>query len=283
MRNYLVASDLSERSDPALDRAVDLMRQARAAGETAAITLLHVLDRDASHHPDAARALRDRIAALPERDAIRCLALPGDADETILSVAQDSGAALILMGIPRPRRFLQGLAGTTAERVLSDSRQPVAVIRRPGLAPWRRVLLASDQDAAALGVVQAMQALGLLQGTDLTVLHATNLPGPPQMRTGGMSSVDLQRLDMHAMAELEHRLRRRLRDRLGAAEHLDFALRHGSAPAAILDLQGRGHFDLVVMGARGQGALLRRVLGSTSAEMIRQIDTDLLCVPLAPE
>ena len=44
MSNYLVASDLSARSDAALSRAVALLRADRQRGQPARITLLHVVD-----------------------------------------------------------------------------------------------------------------------------------------------------------------------------------------------------------------------------------------------
>ena len=279
MRNYLVASDLSGRSDHALARAAALAR----GDDDARITLLHVIDEAGPASTEAEDRLRAQAArVVPASVALRCVTLPGDPDETILRLARETGAALILMGVPRPRRFLQGLAGTTAERVLTAAACPVAVVRHPADRPWHRILLALAEDRSALPVARALDRLGLVRGADVTVLHATHLPSPPTLRTGGLSSVSLQRLDNEAMAHLELRLRRRLRPALKAAGHLHYALRHGAAPTALARMQREDRFDLLVTGARGQGALRRLILGSTSAEMIRNAEIDLICVPVGP-
>lgn len=271
MRHILVASDLSDRSAPALARGLRL-----AADHDAAVTLLHVTD-DAAPARDG---ICDRMRAqLPTDARVTCRVVAGDPDEAIAQAAAEGGADLIVMGIPRARRFPDSIAGTTAERVLAASTCPVAVIRRPGDAPWHRLMLAGQDDRATPHVIAGANALRLLEGVDLTVLQATNLPAPPQLRTGGLSGVDLQRIDMLAMEEMAHRLRGHLAGQLTAAAHREFVLRHGAAAPAILDLQSAQHFDLVVMGARGQGTLARRICGSTSAQIIRDLTTDVICIP----
>lgn len=276
MRNYLVASDLSARSDAPLGRALAL---AKAGPQPARVVLLHVVDEDAGDPGQAQALLRAQARRCGADGSVTLLAIPGDPDETIQAQAQHLDAGLILLGLPRPRRFPLSLAGTTAERLLSATDRPLAIIRNPAGAPWHRQMLAVDDEPATLDLITRAKALGLITGADLTVLHATNLPGPAQLRTGGLSAVTLQSLDMHAMDELEQRLRRRWRTALSGSAHLDFALRHGPPAPAIAALQASGHFDLVIMGARGRGSLIRNLLGSTSAEIIRDIDTDLLCLP----
>lgn len=54
--------------------------------------------------------------------------LEGDRTETIVHFAKEIGAKLIVMTTHGPDRFLDGLRGTTSERVLRKSHCPVAVI-----------------------------------------------------------------------------------------------------------------------------------------------------------
>lgn len=281
MNTYLVASDLSARSDAALARAVTLAKADRQRAQPARITLLHVVDEAICDPARAGQLLRAQGQRVAPGADVTCAALAGDPDETILAKAEALDVALILMGVPRPRRFPLSLAGTTAERVLAQTPRPLAVIRRPGDRPWHRQMLALEDADTTPALLQRARRLGLIEAADVTVLHATNLPEPARLRTGGMNAVTLQALDMHAMEELEHRLRRRWRAGLAGSAHLDFALRHGPAAPAILGLQACGHFDVVAMGARGHGSLLRSLLGSTSAEIIRDLDTDLICLPEA--
>jgi nucleotide-binding universal stress UspA family protein len=57
-----------------------------------------------------------------------CVRVGGDRTETILRVAKDIEADLIVMTTDGPDRFLDGLRGTTSERVLQKASCPVAVI-----------------------------------------------------------------------------------------------------------------------------------------------------------
>ena len=54
--------------------------------------------------------------------------IEGDRTETIVNFAKGIGAKLIVMTTDGPDRFLDGLRGTTSERVLRKSHCPVAVI-----------------------------------------------------------------------------------------------------------------------------------------------------------
>ena len=54
--------------------------------------------------------------------------LEGDRTDTIVNFAEEIGAKLIVMTTDGPDRFLDGLRGTTSERVLRKSHCPVAVI-----------------------------------------------------------------------------------------------------------------------------------------------------------
>ncbi len=54
--------------------------------------------------------------------------LDGDRTDTIVQYAKDIDADLIVMTTDGPDRFLDGLRGTTSERVLRKAHCPVAVI-----------------------------------------------------------------------------------------------------------------------------------------------------------
>ncbi|MFY8199161.1 MAG: universal stress protein [Pirellula staleyi] len=57
-----------------------------------------------------------------------CVRIGGDRTESIVHIAEEIGAKLIVMTTDGPDRFLDGLRGTTSERVLRKSHCPVAVI-----------------------------------------------------------------------------------------------------------------------------------------------------------
>ena len=283
MTNYLVATDLSPRSDAALKRALAILRST----PDARLTVLHVhsddlpFDLAAEEGRFTLRALQAGLhaAGATDADQISARSVGGDAHVAIHEAAEELDAALILVGIPRARRFPANLSGTTAERLLGLSDRPVAVVRYAG-RDWRRVLFALDEGGESLAAFDRVKAMGLLDQAEVTVLHATNLPAPAMIRGGLTNLVDLQRLDMLALSEIEQNLRTRLVTRLAGPKALRFVVRHGAPSTAIREQMLDDDYDLLLLGSHGRGPLIASLLGSTSAEMIRDAGTDLICVPL---
>lgn len=285
MVRYLMATDLSLRSDAALGRALAVIDSQKDAE----LTVLHVDDDCSDWGASGAKvqALEDALESelqrmgQIDRARIQLAVTSGDPDLAIHDRAEALEAQLVFIGIPRARRFPERLAGTTAERFLNISDRPIAVIRDPdSRRQWRHVLFALDEDPRSLAVFDRIATLGLLQDTVVTVLHATNLPEPSMIRAGRTTLVDMQRLDLLALSEIEQNLRARLAARLQGASEVHFVVRHGAPIAAIRQHIDDGIYDVLLLGSRGRGPFMNSLLGSTSAEMIRNADIDLICVPL---
>lgn len=92
------------------------------------------------------------------------LVLKGDPYSEILDAAEERDDDMIVMGIPRKRRFLESLRGTTLERVLRASTRPVLSVRQPVRGPYTRVIFATDMSETSAFALQTAQRLGLLAG-----------------------------------------------------------------------------------------------------------------------
>lgn len=145
MKTILIATDLSARSDRALDRALML------AGEHhARLAVLHVvdsrlpqaaIDRQTNEAPDAIRAyLAARGAG---QDAAVCVTV-GEADRDILRQAAQRDADLIVLGAHRVAPGDDTFRESTAWNVLRGARQPVLLVKEAALAPYRRVMVGFD-------------------------------------------------------------------------------------------------------------------------------------------
>ncbi len=117
LRNILVPMVKKPRPDAGVQFVQQLTRSLELEG--GAVTLLHVGPSETMpfvQHP------------LEGGWTWSCVREEGDRTETIIRVADETNADLIVMTTDGPDRFLDGLRGTTSERVLRKANCPVAVI-----------------------------------------------------------------------------------------------------------------------------------------------------------
>jgi nucleotide-binding universal stress UspA family protein len=114
LRNILIPVTSKPRPQPSVEAAARLIRNLQLP--TGEVTLLHV-----------GPAAEAPSVKLPDTDWIwNSVVKNGEPAETILQTATELRADLIVMTTDGPDGFLDGLRGTTSERVLRKARCPVA-------------------------------------------------------------------------------------------------------------------------------------------------------------
>jgi nucleotide-binding universal stress UspA family protein len=273
--HVLVATDLTERSELALERALQLQRETGAT-----VALLHVVepglmgDLAARRRSDAEGFLHARLAQLPEevRTRVSYRVAEGDAFNIVAGEAQAQRASLIVLGEPAKYRYVDLFVGTTAERVVRASQCPVLVAKRPVEGPYRRLLVALDLSE---GAVRALQTgLAIAPDAEVHILHAWR---PPLASLGRPQAVpDAIRAENAEIRALIERMAS-----AGAAA--------GSAP------QGReikvdmiednpyvalrnesGWPDLMAMGTHAKGRLTSDKIGDLARHMLAEAPCDVL-------
>jgi nucleotide-binding universal stress UspA family protein len=140
-RHVAVAVDLTEVSDAAIERALEV-----ASDGTERITLLHAVPGFSSGVPrnlyrygiaeyqsqlvrDARRALQLAVPAKrPSRTAIHTRVLRGDTTTELSRVVGTIGADLLVVGVPSRGIVANALLGTTASRLLKMTEIPVLAV-----------------------------------------------------------------------------------------------------------------------------------------------------------
>ncbi|WP_371998966.1 universal stress protein (plasmid) [Tistrella mobilis] len=283
LARILLATDLSARTDRALDRAVVLARETGAA-----LTVLHVSEPDGLGRMAVDERLRlaerHLLADLPDEvlaDAaapsspftIRTRVEDGDAADTILRIAEDDGFDLIVTGLARNEPMGRLLLGDTVDRLLRRSSVPVLVVRRRAKRPYRQMLIATDLSGPARHATET--ALTLLPDLPATVIHAFDTP------FHHLSSD--RTAHIRALGETAaHRLNDAL-DALAVPASRVAGLTRivlpGPADEAVAAELAREPSDLVVLGTRGQGVVAEAVLGSVAKRILATVDEDVLVVP----
>ncbi len=280
-RKLLAATDLSSRSDRALRRAALLARQLGAE-----LVLLHAVDDDQpaslveAERREAWALLRAQAASVPELQAAHPVARvePGDPFEVVLNVAEAEAAALIVLGEHRRKPLRDIFAGTTVERVMRHGRRPVLMVNQPAAGPYRRILAVTDLSPHAARAIRAALDLGLMEGADLTLLHAYE---PAGLGALALADAPPASIAAHEAAEA-HGASTALDDAaasLGLVHPAERRVAPGRAATVIKAMSERLRPDLLVIGTAGAGLLRRAVMGSVAAEVLGAVRCDVLAVP----
>lgn len=276
--HLLVATDFTERSQRAFERAIELKSQAGAT-----VTLVHAVEPGLfpaigeERYADAEDFLRDQVAALPEekRAGVAYDVRVGEPFTTIIDEAHSKNAELIVLGEPAKRGLKELFIGTTTERVVRYSDLPVLVVKQALRGAYKRVLVAMDLSQGALRALET--AYLIAPGAEFLVLHAWQ---PPLMGFGTSDAAErVVTRENQRVRDLVARRSKELVSLLSPhAAAPRFELIEGSPYAAIPDQISRFNPDLLAMGTHARSALKSAMTGSLARELLVEATSDVLVV-----
>lgn len=276
MKNILLATDLSARSDRALARAWQI------AGEHAAVlTVLYVADEnlpDGIHDATVSAAEAQIAAALDKLTDDACPApaatiriVPGNAFRDIVAMSQQLGSDLIVLGRHRNESCEAAFGGTTMSRVIRMGTVPVLVVTDPVNAPYRRVAVGidfTDHSKHALRTV-----LALAPNAELRAVHAFDVPFeaflPGDATRNEVAAGHIRDLDAFLASETA---------RYGQPFACEPVLRQGEVDQVLRTEVDRFHPDLIAVGTHGRSALAGAILGSVARNLLDRPPCDVLAV-----
>jgi nucleotide-binding universal stress UspA family protein len=272
MKKILIATDLSGRSDRALQRGMTLAREWDAE-----IEIIHVVDGDMpqklidQQEEHAKRALNEQIAAIPQTQA-RPVTTHIIRGQDYLEITRRSlawGADLIVLGISR--NASRGLfQGTTSERIIRFGRTPALIVKQPYTVDYARILVAVDLS------VHSRRALAFAADTfpnaEIFCVHATHEPF-----IGFLGKDAREEL---VNAEQQNFLRS-LDDELQRTHSSDKGRFHtivktGDPVPVILSSIEELKADLLVTGTHSRTNIAHAVLGSVAETCIAEVPIDIL-------
>ena len=285
----LIASDLSDASEAAVTRAMQL-----AAGRGCPLTALHVIQEEPlwwvvksrDLDPDDLRGelLREALAGLQSqlKDAAGQLEIEPPASDvqarlgkpaavaSEMSASLDAG--LIVVGAHGRHAVRDWFIGTTAEKVVRAGNVPVLVARVEPTHSYQKVVVAVDFSESSRAALDA--ALAWAPGAQFTLVHA--------YETLFESYIDVVTYE-NLRRELEYDLYERLRAFAHEAgirsEHEpDYRVIAGHPGTAVVDAAVRAHADLTVCGTQGETGLRHLLLGSVAQHILRESRSDVMTV-----
>ena len=279
MKNILMATDLSARSDRALARALSL-----AHDRGGALTVLHVVDEDlpaslADAQAATARdAIQEHIDGLAGDDGadVAIKVVFGRSYVSILEVAEDSDADLIVLGQHREDAFKDMFRGTTVERVIRAGNAPVLLVRDRVDAPYRRIMVGVDFSVYSRRAVEF--AITFAPKGAFHLVHAYDVPFK-----GFLYGHDTRReVGKQHQAQFEQMIETEMASFLGSLEgslpKMERISQEGVVRDVIHQQLDRLKPDLLVIGTHGRTGVAHAFLGSVAEDLLRQPPCDVLAV-----
>lgn len=273
IQHLLVATDLSERSERAVARALGVAQGGR-------MTALHVVtaglpaDLAGRWQKDAEAFLVERLSRVssPSSPDVETVVMAGDPLSAIIGEAARLQVDLIVMGEPRRQGYPDMFTGTTAERVIRFSDRPVLMVRREVADPYRRILVAFD---ASEGSIRALKtALVMAPKAEFRIVHAWR---PPHASFG---DTEVARVAITAENN-------RLRLLIKQAVNETITSTHPGPANVMIDMVEDNPYvvmrnqiswaDLLVLGTHSKGSLATSVtIGSLARHLLAETACDVL-------
>lgn len=268
--HILVGSDLSARSDRALQRAFLL---ARTHG--AKVTVATVID-DAMPE-DMTNDARTKAEAVLTRSADyfgdgvphEIIARIGHPATDMRTLTQEVSPDLLVLGTHRDKSFLGALRETTAQRIVRLTDCPVLVVCETADHDYDHVVAATDFSPAATAAMTAARVLA--PGADITPVHAIQIPYSGMLGTTPEAKHALE-ASFRNDAQVDDA---KWRESLGT-DVADTRFMAGSAHASLRLAIDEIGATLLTVGAHGRVGASRTLLGSLATDLMREPITDLL-------
>ena len=282
MRNIIVATDFSTRSDRAIRRGLLLAKASKTA-----LTLVHAVDDDQPQHLIDMESAQARLLLEAQADTLHKLdgvdashrIVLGDPFTSIAAAAEEEGSDILIVG-PHRRQLLKDIfVGTTAERIIRTCRAPVIMANATPVAPYKHILVAIDLSENSAEALRFAANIDWGEKPAISVFHGFDAPERVMRGSYAVSEADVKRFldqaDARACAEVasflhKHKVRpvRRIVKMIEAE------------PAAMIRSTAQEiGADLLVVGRRGSSGLARLILGSVAEAVLRDSQIDVLAVP----
>jgi nucleotide-binding universal stress UspA family protein len=274
----ICATDLSHRSDRALERAAQLAGQHDLP--------LHVVNVIDPELPDTLwqaqkeqvrqeiRAAFARVASPAQERAI-VKTLVGRPSQEIAACASEFQSSLIVLGYPRISEAGRASFGSfSAGRILGAAVAPVLIVKSHGNAPYRKAVVGID--LSPFSARAALLAASLVPDGEITLLHAYEVPYKGFLR-GETTRREVEASHKQKLEEFVAGLAASDDAARLAPSTLSTAkVREGEVHQVLTSEIARTGADLLVLGTHGRSGLSRALFGSIAEDMLLAMPCDLL-------
>ncbi|MFD1104643.1 universal stress protein [Sphingobium olei] len=263
----LVATDLSARSDRAIDRASFLAEAAKVR-----LFVCHVVESGSRLAGEADLADAAVRAVLPgTRAEIEILVSEGSAPHVIVDQAARNGCGMIVTGVARHNQIGDFFIGTAVDLIIREADVPVLIVKQRPRSSYRTILAATDFSPCSRYALLA--AARLFPSAAIHLVHAFHVPfegflsveqNQEAFETEAQQAFD----DFLTGSGITPELRRRL------TPHL----RYGETQSVVQKVAREIGADLVVLGTHGRSGFSKAVFGSMAEAVLQSVLADTMVI-----
>jgi nucleotide-binding universal stress UspA family protein len=274
----LCATDLSQHSLKVVGRAAEMANQLDAT-----LTLLHIIGAEEQGGAAYSERIDRQFSSL--RSSIRhepvvCLHT-GDYVPTISKIAAEAGADLVVLD-SRPWKPLLAPIATVSGTLAGLVRRPVLIVKRSSRSAYESVLIAAEQSADFDRVLRLLSSWRLLEIDSVAIVHGFEAPYRGPLYAAGF--------DRHATrrntGEWEVAARKRLLQGLEvegvATDHFRIVFARSRSVREVQREIRKLTPDLLVIATGNHAAVDRVMRASVGNDLLRNIECDILAVPMKP-
>lgn len=290
IRTIVVATDLSQTADTAVEQAAALARRCGASlwmlhvfndGLWASVKGIYDFERWSADEPvlSARNRLSQQVREIADRYGISVTGetRTGRAATEIARFMDECGADLVVVG-KHGENSGDTFIGGTALKVLKRSKVPVLLTHSNTGSDYSKVLIATDFSACAFKA--ARYAFGLFPKSSHYVLHTHYLAFEGFMRLSGATDGAVEDYDDNEQQKAEEKLAE-LRATLAVDESLqvEWICVRGYPGREVIKQSEKLGVDLIVIGKRGFVTLEDHLLGSVTQNVLYRTNKNVLLVP----
>ena len=277
MKNLLIATDLTPRSDRALYRAIKL-----AADYNYDLHILHVVDEDLPDktadivRSEAIESLEEQIRPYKRKikNKVNIKVVIAKHYEAILSEADRIKARAIVLGTQKDKTLKEFFIGSTAERVIRSTNIPVLVVKRASQKKYKKVIVAIDFSVYSRKCLE--YAMEFFTNEQIYLVHSYNIPYK-HIISSSHTSKKVKRGEYKQFVE---KIQNEMSKFLGTidknTDNLNIIIKEGPVLARLNNEIKNIKADLFVMGTHGRTGVSRAFLGSVAENMLITAKCDVV-------
>lgn len=267
----LVATDLSARSDRAVDRATMLAQQWNVR-----LIVIHALEPGArlEGEPELAQEAIRSVLPDPETD-VGIISAIGPAPAMIVEAASSADCGLIVTGVARMNHIGDYFTGTAVDHVVRNANVPVLVVKQRPHGPYTSILFATDYSHCSRQAL--LTAARLFPDAALHLVHAYHVPFESRLKSADVKEYVTQEAQKELDAFLQDTLiptdvRSRITARVG----------YGEIQTVVANTADELGASLIVLGTHGSSGFVQATIGSWAETLLKGLRHDTLMIRELP-